>query len=98
PSVLSSLPTRRSSDLGLQGASSYPPSNPALIPNRCDSLCDAVADFGGGALAGDFEVYFVADLFAGEVEVEVVVVGDGAGVDGEEDRKSTRLNSSHVKI
>src|SRR5690606_41792902 len=82
---LHSFPTRRSSDLGLR----TPPSRRAAPP------ASTTAAYVSGATA--------TMLRAGRVTTSSLASGTVSGVPGindiaDRDRKSTRLNSSHVKI
>src|SRR5690606_41585314 len=90
-----SFPTRRSSDLSVF----------ICVQERVDHTMPAVAKqhIGAGSKWHDLQV-----SAAGQIHVEVpIAIGDAHAIDGgsdcilknrRKDRKSTRLNSSHVKI
>src|SRR5690606_39520957 len=85
---LLSFPTRRSSDLGFASPGSSPASRVAPASSHATREC--------GGLRG----FHLAEqpLQAGEMLLIVAAEIVDQAAHGDGDRKSTRLNSSHVKI
>src|SRR5690606_41632349 len=95
--ALLSFPTRRSSDLIVQAAG-HQQYLTALARQWSDCLTGHVQ---GGAqilAVGRHDVRAEGAEQVGQGGVVVAQRGDAMGTAGIEDRKSTRLNSSHVKI
>src|SRR5690606_39562863 len=94
---LPSFPTRRSSDLRGGGAVAHQIGRLAaggeLEAYRVDDHVARPHAVAQGASLGE-------GVPVGRLAVDLGLVGPGAGagVAGDQDRKSTRLNSSHVKI
>src|SRR5690606_41231698 len=80
---LHSFPTRRSSDLGIFLAT--------WDGTNIDASEDSTSDIGGST----DDLVLSVDINAGQVRFRATAASDNWSV---RDRKSTRLNSSHVKI